>query len=104
MRRTAALAAAVIAVTTFATSVAEAQYRNSRTITVTPRSYLDPGNKVPVGATQNYVYVGHYFNEPPYSNQLQVNEESTRYGNAYDVPGRNSGFFGAIDFSGRLPR
>lgn len=103
MRRTIALAAAVLTAATFAPSVAEAQYRSTRTITVTPRSYLDPGNVVPVGSLSNYVYVGHYFSEPPYSNQLQVNEERTRYGRAYDLPGRD-GFFGPIDFSGRLPR
>lgn len=102
MRRTIALAV-VLAATTFA-STAEAQYRSTtRTITVQPRSYLDPGPVVPVGSLSNYVYVGHYFSEPPYSNQLQVNEERVRYGRAYDLPGEY-GFFGRIDFSGRLPR
>lgn len=94
MRRFALLAAALAAC---ALPVAAAQAR-TRTITVTPRSYLDPGNVVPVGTEQNYVYQGQYFERSPYFNQPFMEDREflkadPRYG---------YGVFGPIDFSGQI--
>jgi hypothetical protein len=83
MSRLTAVAVATIAATFFATTLAEAQSRRyqkrtvyqGRTVYVTPRSFLDPGNVVPIGTGgANYVYIGQYNNPPPYYNQLRQQE------------------------------
>jgi len=77
MRRLALLAAASIAALTALAPIAEAQTlrrRGEQTIilNVRPRSYLEPGNVVPVGS-QNYTTNGYgqtasYLNTPPWHN------------------------------------
>ena len=47
------LALIAVAAVSFA-AAAEAQSRKPLRVIVTPRSYLDPGNVVPVGSLQNY--------------------------------------------------
>ena len=82
MSHLSALVAATIAATVLATTIAEAQTRRyhkrtvyqGRTVYVTPRSFLDPGNVVPVGSLSNYVYIGQYDAWPPYYNQLRAFE------------------------------
>src|SRR5690606_4807848 len=65
-----------------------------RTITVTPRSYLDPGKVVPVGSMSNYVLSGQSYSSPVYANVQE------RFGSTVLPPriggGRNP--FGPIDF------
>jgi hypothetical protein len=100
MSRLTALAVATLAATVLATTLAEAQTRRyppgrtvyqGRTVYVTPRSFLDPGNVVPVGSLNNYVYIGQYDNPAPYYNQLRARETAIphpdpRYGLGYYQP------------------
>ncbi|MDJ1159704.1 hypothetical protein QNA08_15880 [Chelatococcus sp. SYSU_G07232] len=94
MRRAAALIASALVVTGLAASEAAAQPRQPRQITVTPRSYLDPGKVVPAGSLSNYVHMGQTFASPVYSNVAE------RFGEASLPPriggGRNP--FGPVDY------
>ncbi|WP_276199907.1 hypothetical protein [Chelatococcus sp. XZ-Ab1] len=88
------LSAAAMAASCLA--VAGEAYAQSRvrTITVTPRSYLDPGKVVPVGSMSNYVLSGQSHASPVYANVQE------KFGSTVLPPriggGRNP--FGAIDF------
>ena len=78
MKLFAPFVSAALAVTVFGVTVAEAQTRrynrNARTIYVQPRSFLDAGKVVPIGSELNYVYIGQYYNPPPFYNQLRPHE------------------------------
>jgi hypothetical protein len=86
MRRIVALAITAAALTSVAASLAEAQTRRPRTLTVTPRSYLDPGNVVPVGSLSNYVLAGTVLAQPVTYGQPK---QDYPLPHRFDVPGRN---------------
>lgn len=77
MRRTAALLAVAFAATGLAAvTAAEAQPRRPRTITVTPRSFLDAGVIVPQGTYLNYV-LAERLSPPVYENMASRFGEDT---------------------------
>jgi hypothetical protein len=86
MRRIVALSITAVAIVSFAATVAEAQTRRPRELTVTPRSYLDPGNVVPVGSLSNYVLAGTVLAQPPWTGQPK---QDYPLPHRFDVPGRN---------------
>ena len=70
MRRFALAGLAVFAAATTLSPIAEAQDGQPLTLTVRPRSFLDPGNKAPVGSLNRYATQGQlsYMTAPPWSN------------------------------------
>ncbi len=80
-----------------AAGAAEAQSRKPLRLTVTPRSYLDPGKVVPVGSLQNYATFDRY-TTPSYVYSGSARAE-------YKLPpriGAGKNPFGPIDFGGGL--
>jgi len=79
MRRLSILCLVSLAAATTATSLAEAQTRRVQRDTgvmilnVRPRSFLEPGNVVPVGSldrtTSGYAQTQAYLNNPPWQNR-----------------------------------
>lgn len=80
-KRVAALLAVTVAASTVMVSIAEAQNRRGPLrVTVQKRSYLDPGNVVPVGSLNRYASQ-HMFASPVYVNTGDLYGEGT-------LPGR----------------
>ena len=80
-KRVAALLAVTVAASTVMASIAEAQSRRGPLrVTVQKRSYLDPGNVVPVGSMNRYASQ-HMSATPIYANTGELYGEGT-------LPGR----------------
>ncbi len=78
IKRLAAVLAVSVAASTVLASMAEAQQRRRAplTVTVQKRSYLDPGNVVPVGSLSRYANQ-HLIASPAYSNTGELYGEGT---------------------------
>jgi hypothetical protein len=77
MRFEAVFLTAVTLATGFLISAgAEAQSRRPGVIVVQPRSYLDPGNVVPVGSMSQYVTAGSVYSSPAPTLQAQPFNEA----------------------------
>lgn len=89
MRRSAVLIATMLASSCLGAVVAEAepaQPRRYQSITVKPRSFLDPGVVVPVGSMSRYVAASQTLNVRP--NIAGPEQESPLPQRPWDVPGR----------------
>lgn len=76
-KRLAAVLAVSVAASTVLASMAEAQQRRRPlTVTVQKRSYLDPGNVVPVGSMNRYA-TQQLIASPAYSNTAELYGEGT---------------------------
>lgn len=81
LKRLAAVLAVAVAGSTVLVSMAEAQSRRQPLrVTVQKRSYLDPGNVVPVNSMNRYASQ-HFYTSPVYSNSAELYGEGT-------LPGR----------------
>lgn len=77
LKRLAAVLALAVAASTVLVSLAEAQSRRQPLrVTVQKRSYLDPGNVVPVGSLNRYA-TQHFYTSPVYSNSAELYGEGT---------------------------
>jgi hypothetical protein len=77
LKRLAAVLALSIAASTVLVSMAEAQSRRQPLrVTVQKRSYLDPGNVVPVNSMNRYASQ-HSYSSPVYSNTAEFYGEGT---------------------------
>lgn len=57
-------------------------------LTVRPRSFLDPGNVVPVGSESNYVNDSTIFNRTPDQNYARSKFGNETLPGPFDLPGR----------------
>ena len=77
LKRLAAVLAVAMATSTVMVSLAEAQSRRQPLrVTVQKRSYLDPGNVVPVNSMNSYASQ-HFHTSPVYSNSAELYGEGT---------------------------
>lgn len=77
LKRLAAVFALSIAASTVLVSMAEAQSRRQPLrVTVQKRSYLDPGNVVPVNSMNGYASQ-HFYTSPVYSSSAELYGEGT---------------------------
>lgn len=77
LKRLAAVLAVAMAASTVMVSLAEAQSRRPPLrVTVQKRSYLDPGNVVPVNSMNRYASQ-HFYTSPVYSNTAELYGEGT---------------------------
>lgn len=77
LKRLAAVLAVAVAASSVMVSLAEAQSRRQPLrVTVQKRSYLDPGNVVPVHSMNRYASQ-HFYTSPVYSNSAELYGEGT---------------------------
>ncbi len=94
LSRTLTVAAASMAVLTFAASLAEAQTRRKGVpLTIQKRSFLDSGPVVPVGRLRNYVNDSTVLFVPTYRNGAPAKFGNETLPGRFDVPGRASPLF-----------